>query len=505
MTLIFQQPVIRFGTMFKRFLPSFFCALAAIHCTPTATSPSTIENKDPTPSTSLQNTDPILHPSSEPSKETPRPKPVLGWSSQPLERNSEAYKLNRAGLKLHRAGDYKAALELFDKALTIDPEDQWARYNRACALSQLQQWEQASADLEQLLRQDLPTFGPKLAQDQDLQPLLQAPTYGSELRRQHEEIVQAYQDVIAKGIPAMTYRLRAYDDNRDASLQHQSYEDLQLGIYDPIRQRFIPTTPIIAHALAGLTDRDAKRALVVSGKIIRGDMWVVQPSDLGVHLFDLSQPGKVITQIEHLDRLRKPTREFRSGNSFAIDGDSVRVTYHSLTYAERELTLEVRGSESSILADTNEFTSKQKSSHHVGKYEQQLTINGHGAYINGPLPADFMDKKESIHFPLIGDNQRIEQTPVGRYFMLFAQVLDCHEDGERLYHRLARYDSANQTLTWLSQASSQIGAALGPDGSIFMDDGGRVNRFPPGESKAVSDVPAGVHFMIPGYGYDCSI
>ena len=93
----------------------------------------------------------------------------------------------------------------------------------------------------------------------------------------------------------------------------------------------------------------------------------------------------------------------------------------------------------------------------------------------------------------------------GRVTMHFVLVSSCDEEGATHEYSLARRDSATGTTEPLASGDSRAGAALGPEGSIYLEVGGRVDRFAPGQRESIEDVPSWIHFETPGYGHDCSI
>lgn len=70
--------------------------------------------------------------------------------------------------------------------------------------------------------------------------------------------------------------------------------------------------------------------------------------------------------------------------------------------------------------------------------------------------------------------------------MHFVLVSSCDEEGATHEYSLARRDVATGATERLASGDSRAGAALGPEGSIYLEVGGRIERFAPGQRESIS-------------------
>ena len=64
----------------------------------------------------------------------------------------ESTRLNDQGLAARKAGDHKAALAAYEKAVQTNPDNVWARYNYACELALAGKKKEALAELTVLYK-----------------------------------------------------------------------------------------------------------------------------------------------------------------------------------------------------------------------------------------------------------------------------------------------------------------------------------------------------------------
>jgi hypothetical protein len=432
----------------------------------------------------------------------PEPAPLaIGWATIPGELDPVADARNREALAHHRAGRHERALAGFEQALEADPAYDWARYNRACALARLHRMAEAVAEVERLVLEDLPTFGPRWAQDEDLAAAHATPE-GQRLDARLPEIRAAYRQAIAAGIPAMTYRPRKPLGDGQPRIPQQA---LRLGAYDPTARRFVPAVPRVQEALAGRLDRQAERALVLAGDLVMGEIWLVQARRVDVRIFDLADPGRTVLAVDDVDAKHPSTDEIRVAVEAALEGDGARVTLRELGY-EPKGTLSL-----SVTTHGVELTRQ-----HVPPSSPRLHVDANGAFVDVPPPTGMSieggrlrvhDREDPIELgpghPASG-HHHVERTPDGRWALVLTEVAGCRERAF-IRHVLDRVDLTRGETARLSSAPTHAGAALGPDGSVYLDSDGRVVRFPPDSTTPVDDVLPGVRFVLPDYDRDCSI
>lgn len=453
-----------------------------------------------------------------PPLEPPTPPPVdrleIGWSSPPDAPSGIATDRNRTGLEHHREGRHVEALAAFDEAIEADASAMWARYNRACALARLGRDDEALDELDRVLREDLPRFGPKAKTDEDLASLREGPD-GDALAALQEPIVAAYRDALDYAVPAWTFRPR---DARSGDGHPQApYWNLRQGLYDPYARRFIPLSPEVQRGLGTLLDRESETILVLAGQLDDRDAPIVQPRELGVSVFGTGLFGVAIAEVGRVDRRLAELADPRTAVSAALDGERVRLTYHDLGYEPSRLTVRVAGTRVQSLARTTDgpHQAEREEARHVDATRSHLLVDGHGVQVHQPPPpgmalVDGRLRVEALAEPVqlapahgepAPTSHRVLRTPDGRFALVFTQRAGCGEHGSG--YAISRVDLATGEASLLAQADGFGGAALAIDGTVFVDDGSAVVRHPPDGSPGQRDVPVSVRFALPGFGYAC--
>jgi hypothetical protein len=437
----------------------------------------------------------------EPAPREPAPL-VIGWSEVPSEPDAAVLQHHREGLVHHGAGRFEEALASFDRALAADPDDAWSRFDRARTLARLGRQDEAALEIERLVLEDMPTFGPRWAADEDLASA-RAATEGQRLDARMPEIREAYREAIAAGVPAMTYRARPPRDEK--GVVQIPYEALRLGVYEPTARRFVAAVPAVPQALAGYLDREADRALMLAGDLVLGEIWLVQARRLDVSIFDLADPGREVLAADDVDTRHPATDQIRVAVEAAVEGDDARVTLQQLRY-EPKGTLSLR-----VTTDAVELVRE-----HVLATSPHLHVDANGAFVDVPPPAGLSLEGEQlrVHDRRLPIELRAGHDPSGhpyvartlddRWAIVFTEVAGCKEVAYTT-HVLDRVDLGQGEATRLSAAPTHAGVALGSDGSVFLDADDRVVRFPPGSTKPVADVLPGVRFALPDFDRDCSI
>jgi len=440
-----------------------------------------------------------------PTEPAPPRKPavlVIGWTEIPGAPDPAAAQYHHNGVMQHDSGHYDAALASFEQALAIEPDYAWARYHRARALARLGRTGEAVAELERLVLEDLPTFGPRWAAEEDL-AAARATTAGQALDARLPAIREAYREAIAAGVPAMTYRARG---PRDAEGQPRiPHEDLRLGVYEPAARRFVPVVPAVPNALAGYLDREADRALVLAGELVQGESWLVQARHVDVTVFDLADPGRAVLEAIDVDERHRETNESRVAVEAAVEGDDVRVTLEQLGYDPAH-TLSVH-----VTTDAIELVRE-----HVSDTSPRVHVDANGAFTDVPPPAGLsldgrMLQVHSRELPIaLGaghdpqGHPHVARTLDDHWAIVFTEVAGCKEAAFTSYV-LDRVDLDHGEAMRLSSASAHADVALGPDGSVYLDADGHVVRYPAGSITPVADVLPGVRFALPDYDRDCSV
>lgn len=132
-------------------------------------SPSAVQGEDPPEETP----DPSTSQVHEEAASTDDPEPAveaveIGFPTAQFAADAAPRPAVRAALALHRREDFDASRDAFAALVEDHPGDAMARFNLVCALSRLDQIDEAVDILRPLLRSDLPTFRRRLAEDEDL-------------------------------------------------------------------------------------------------------------------------------------------------------------------------------------------------------------------------------------------------------------------------------------------------------------------------------------------------
>ena len=251
-----------------RYLPCVLILMAACGSSERAAEPAPTEapTAEPAPST----------PDDETPPEAPAPalRTDLGWTTLPPIPSAAARNANRAALRHHRHGDFERARDGFRQALEATPSHSPARFNLACALTKLGALEEAKAEMETLLLEDLPTFGPRYAADEDLAALRDSGTLDAFV----ELIERSYAAVMEAG-PSLVY----HTEERTDPDGYEGYgrNVMQAGVWLHDSHRFVPMGPRVSSTgrhgeysavLATRFEPSVRRTLTATARLGSSDM-----------------------------------------------------------------------------------------------------------------------------------------------------------------------------------------------------------------------------------------
>jgi hypothetical protein len=171
--------------------------------------------------------------------ETAAPAAVLcavGFTSDPPI-SEAARTANANALRVHGPEHYEESERGFAAAIALAPNYRGARFNHACALSRLNRLDEAWSELMPLLCEDLPTYGPRLAEDEDLAALRERE--GSHIAETLRAMADRYRVAAGTGTPLTAFEhgpARADDVGTE-------WEESQAGVYLPAEHRFLPMGP----------------------------------------------------------------------------------------------------------------------------------------------------------------------------------------------------------------------------------------------------------------------
>ena len=483
--------------------------MLAVGCTPVA-APASTEPVEPTEQlTDLPNapqapTDPTEEPEAAPLE--------IGWSPIPARPSPDAVRENKAALAKHRDGDYEASLEGFEAARKASPDYHWARYNAACADSRLGNTRAAAKAMAALLLEDLPTFRPRLLEDDDLQALRESEE-GKALLARLPTIMRAYTQALERGAPAMIYTEHPEATGRgDRTEQKMPYSDLRLGVYDHVTHRMVPMVPEVARAYSGVLDVHSKRAIVAYGRLHMKDMWEIQPHKAKVTLFSLEELGKPLLEGKSVS----PRGEVYYGfEAWVGPQDTMFATLHSVGYAWSIDYLHLTGSGRKKIGWTGEVGGGPKP-----KPPTQIPYDAPSVQVIDIAkafyrrPTEALVKRRSVRHHDIEGKLSLEpghhkdlEVIASPDPMIIAVVrnairftMDGGEEWEahnRPRHVVDIVDLHEQKVTRLTKAKGYGHVVWAPDGTLFIDAPTGVTRYAPKSTEPVDDVLDGVRFGTP--------
>lgn len=167
----------------------------------------------------------------------PEPTPLeVGWTELPAAPTAELRRANRRALSAHAQERFEQSRDAFAAILADSPNYANVRFNHACALARTDRLDDAADEVRTLWLRDLPTFGTRYDEDDDLEKLRES--HGSELAAFRARVVAAYEARMARGIPVVYQTLfRADPDEAD----ERRYAQAGVWLHD--ESRFVPMGP----------------------------------------------------------------------------------------------------------------------------------------------------------------------------------------------------------------------------------------------------------------------
>lgn len=215
----------------------------------------------------------------------------LGWTEPPAAPSAAQWRANQAALRHHRAERFEAARDGFAAVVAEAPGYHNARFNLACAHTKLGDLEAASRELRTLLERDLPTYGPRLDEDEDLAPL-RTDAAGEALAAYRARVTRGYEAALEAGAPIAWEQ--TVPNPRRRSEDDEGYHTrlyAQAGVWWPAERRFVPMAPRVhvdsdflmyAHAVAWL-HRSRRTAISVTANSNAADMSTLDPVVIQIH------------------------------------------------------------------------------------------------------------------------------------------------------------------------------------------------------------------------------
>ena len=478
-------------------------------CTPATTPAPAGEPAEPD--------EPSVQTPPEPEPEDPQPEPEalleIGWSPIPNHSTADAVRENKQALARHRDGDYEDALTGFVASETASPGYHWPRYNAACANSRLGKTKAAADAMASLLLEDLPTFRPRLLEDEDLQALRDS-AEGKALLARLPNLMRAYNQALERGAPAMIYT--EHEDViglGDRVEQKMPYSDLRIGVYDHTTKRMVPMVPEVARAYAGVLDVKKKRAIVAYGRLHMKDMWEIQPHNAKATVFSLDELGKAVQQISNVS----PRADLSYGFELWVgpDDDTVFGTMHGVGYSASIDYYKWTGKRRKKIGWTGEVG--------IGPEPEPPTEIPYGdpsvqvidiakAFYRRPTEAKV--RRRSVEHESIEGELKLEPghhkdleviaSPDPMIIAVVSNAIRFTMDGGEFWeaHNRPRHvvdivDLHEQKVHRLTKAKGYGHVVWAPDGTLFLDAPTGVSRYAPGSTAPQRDVLEGVRFGTP--------
>lgn len=433
--------------------------------------------------------EPTPEPRREPRPEPePEPEPVgwrvtldeIGWEVVPPEPPDRAFRANTLGWQKHLKGDWAGSRPHFSEAISIVTEYDLARYNLACALSRLEDYEGSLEQLTHVLVRDLPRFKRAALKDQDLGNLRRS-ALGKELERRIELLEDVWAQAMAVGTPAIAWRERSTTMISEA--QGKQGQLVRPGVWVHKTRRFVPAIEIIEGAFSGLVDVERQQAMIV----VATPTVDLPPLFEGVQIIaaPLTPAGEAPRKADLvMDNLG--TIELH-----AVD-NGVRVRGNSTKSHWRELRASglVR-SESQYLPD-----------------RPVLRLTPDGSLLVAYHPDGWSHKGRSVFTPsgqeIVMQSGHSTATQHSLVFnadkshaVMVAVRMKCTDEGPVLRHWIDRLDLGANTAEALANTEGPAAAVYGRDGALYLQIGTETIRYATPTATRYETLPEGVMLVPP--------
>lgn len=402
----------------------------------------------------------------------------LGHAAIPERPSDAARRANANGLTAHRAADYEASSGKFAEAVKLASGYDLARYNLACALGRLGRHAEAATELEALLRRDLPSYAPRLAEDPDLETLRAAPE-GAKLVELAAALRPAWAAAVRTGIPVVARVSGRW----------------QAGVYVLDERRFLPVAPWSGKTISAGTDPAARHAYLVEGRVDWGDC--SEYLEATVRVFSVETFAEVAV-------VPVPKRAYML--ELALDPAGLTLRWGDLVEYRPTGWKRVVFGEEAAPAETEEPAG------------QVFTVDPRGTMLAAPAPAGLELQGNNVVLP-----DRAEPLALGRGHAASANhVLLPSSDGRRLLvvstnssceygidggvrHFVDLVDVPQGTYRRLSEGDGAGYGRFDAQGGLLLQTGGALRRWPTPEATEPETLLDGVLLVAPYSGPDCGV
>jgi len=432
---------------------------------------------------------------------------VIGFSEFLEPPTREARRLNAAGMKAHRSGDFATSAQRFEQALAVSPDYALAEFNAACAHSRLGRIDQALTSMRELLRTDLAQFRARWLEDPDLEAA-RLSAAGIALTDELPALDAAYDDALQHGVFAFLYRPVAVKPDSAASFHPLPHTPLRIGVYDGRTRRFVALVPPVARAYSGLIDRDSRRAVVAEGWLQMKDMWEVQPHGATATLFALDPVGEALFTAQ-----RASSRYLSYGFELWLGpDDSLYGAHYGVHYTEQVDYFHWTNEDPRHLGSTNAGDSQpppaqvpfdEASLHVVELAEVVAPKHPFATFERGVIRDELHQRRIKLErghhaaasiIPSHDPDTFVVISNATRFTWDGAEEPDAFT---RDRHVIDLVDAKTGTATRLAKGPGYAHVAWAPDGTLFVETPSETWWMIAGSVERHRDVMHGVHFGTP--------
>lgn len=433
--------------------------------------------------------------SQKPSPNLPPPIPLseLGFAAVPRLPNPTALERNNQGFAEYKKGKLENALRSFQDALALAPDFDLARYNSAAMLARLGRHAEVSTILRQLLRRDLPRFGPRFSSDTDLVNFRDT-ELGHALREEVERLRQTWLTQAKLGLPMLAYvRHPVAIGGTLPEPSHVRPEWFRAGVWLEATQRFLPLFPPTPRPVTALVDPEGGRGLVVDART-NPCLFDFCPrfDDIELYYFDQFLP----------DALGKPQVSIDSGAQYlfrigvALGESGPRwLVNDNLDIGWRESV----GGESRRAKMVGPAPSSVETIGILGGFSTHLPKGWKRTRSHLVLPDA---RKLKLSMALAGSKLQVVELPDRKTALLASVHYGCvcgeQENGSILDYSIWTLDRSELKLSPWKKGSGNVTLRLGPDGGLYLQRDNQVTRYQQWPSETSSHpLPSGFLLIPP--------
>lgn len=430
--------------------------------------------------------EPRVEPRPEPVREEPRPVgwrvelAEIGWEVVPPEPPDRAFRANTLGWQRHVKGDWAGSRPHFQEAISIVSEYDLARYNLACALSRLDELDEALEQLTYVLVRDLPRFKRAALKDQDLGNLRRS-AQGRELERRIKLLEEVWSEAMEAGTPAIAWRERSTTMISEA--QGKQGQLVRPGVWLHGTRRFVPAMEIVEGAFAGLVDVERQQAMIVVAtptvdlpplfEAVQVLVTPLSPSGEAPRKADLVMDNLGTIEIHAVD------------NGVRVRGNSTKSHWRELRASGL-----VR-SETQYIPDRPVLRMTPDGSLLVGYHPPGWSHKGRSVF--GPGGREYV--LQSGH--AVATQHSLVFNGDQSHAVMVAVRVRCTDEGPVLRHWIDRIDLRGGSTEGLANTEGPAAAVYGRDGALYLQIGTETIRYATPTATRYETLPDGVMLAPP--------